>query len=162
MKRRKFLTLGAIVGLSPYIEAKQTTPRDKEFDTIKALQEHLFPSGSQIPSAKSMKLTEYLFGTMSHHSFDKDIKAFVLRGAKKLDKRTEGEFITMNYEQKEKSLRDFEDTRFGHNWLARIIMLSMEGLFCDPIYGSNIGEAGWKSIDTYGGNPRPTMQYLGV
>lgn len=166
MKRRNFLILGSILGVSPYLQAKSTNSTSKEFDklraTFEAVQEHLFPNGSLIPSAKSMKLTEFLFDTISHQSFDRDIRDFVLRGAKKLDKITKGKFTTMNYDQKEKALRDFEDTKFGHNWLARIIMLSMEGLFSDPIYGSNVGEAGWKSIDTYGGNPRPTTKYLGL
>ncbi len=163
MKRRNFLILGSIMGLSPYIKAQKIDKQMNEFRAIfEAVQEHLFPTGSLIPSAKAMKLTQFLYDTINHKSFDKDIRDFVLRGAKKLNKRTKGKFMAMSNREKEKSLRDFEDTRFGHNWLARIIMLSMEGLFCDPIYGSNIGEAGWKSIDTYGGNPRPTMQYLGV
>ncbi|MFK5976654.1 MAG: gluconate 2-dehydrogenase subunit 3 family protein [Sulfurovum sp.] len=166
MKRRNFLILGSILGISPYIEAKSYIPLSIEFDKLRAifeaLQEHLFPTGSLIPSAKSMKLTQFLYNTMNHHSFDKDIKAFVLKGAKKLDKRTKGKFITMNIQAKEKALREYEKTNFGRNWLSRIIMMSMEGIFCDPIYGSNIGEAGWKSIDTYGGNPRPKTKYLGL
>jgi len=166
MKRRNFLILGSILGISPYLQAKSTNSTSKEFNqlraTFEAVQEHLFPSGNLIPSAKAMKLTEFLYSTISHQSFDRDIRAFILKGAKKLDKRTKGKFTTMSYEQKERTLREYEKTRFGGNWLGRIVTLSMEGLFGDPIYGSNIGEAGWKSIDTYGGNPRPTTKYLGV
>ena len=51
------------------------------------MQEHFFPEESKLPSAKSMKVTQFLFETMMHKSFDKDIKAFVLEGAKELEKR---------------------------------------------------------------------------
>lgn len=163
MKRRNFLIWSSIIGISPYVKAQNI---DKEIEELRAtfesVQEHLFPKGSLVPSASSMKLTQFLFDTMSHHSFDKDIREFVLNGAKKLDKRTKGKFITMNSQAKEEALRDFEDTKFGQNWLNRIIMLSMEGLFCDPIYGSNINQEGWRAIDTYGGNPRPQTKYLGL
>lgn len=166
MKRRKFLVLGSIFGLATCVKAKEVTTFEKVFKevepTLIAVQEHLFPDGSKIPSAKSMKLTAFMFETMKHQSFDRDIKAFVIDGAKELEKRVEEPFVSLSVQQKEKALRDYEKTEYGRNWLLRMMTLSMEGLFSDPIYGSNIQEAGWKSISSYGGFPRPRSRYIEI
>lgn len=164
MKRRKFLILGSILSLTSYLPAKENSAFEKRFKTVAptllAVQEHLFPEGSKIPSAKSMNATQFLFDTMMHESFDKDIKAFVLEGAQELEKREKGRFISMSTQEKEKALRAYEETSYGRNWLARIMTLTMEALFSDPIYGSNINEAGWKAISSYGGFPRPQTRYI--
>ena len=164
MKRRKFLILGSILGLSSYIQAREISAFEKTFKelepTLSAVQEHLFPENSQIPSAKSMKLTQFLFETMMHQSFDKDIKAFVLEGAKELEKRENGRFVSMSHEEREKALRSYEETGYGKSWLSRIMTLSLEGLFSDPTYGSNIQEAGWRAVSSYGGFPRPKSRYI--
>jgi len=164
MKRRKFLILGSALGLSPYIKAKEISDFEKKFKKLEPIlsvvQEHLFPEGSKIPSARSMNATQFLFETMMHKSFDKDIKAFVLEGAKELEKREKGRFMFMTVEDKEKALRAYEETNYGSNWLSRIMTLTMEGLFSDPIYGSNIKEAGWQAISSYGGFPRPKTRYM--
>ncbi|UPT77469.1 gluconate 2-dehydrogenase subunit 3 family protein [Sulfurovum sp. XGS-02] len=164
MKRRKFLIFGSVLGLSPYIKAKGVSEFEKTFKkvapTLSAVQEHLFPEGSKLPSARSMKATQFLFETMMHQSFDRDIKAFVIEGAKELEKREQGRFISMTDQEKEKALRAYEETRYGRNWLSHIMTLTMEGLFSDPIYGSNIEEAGWQAISSYSGLPRPTTRYI--
>ncbi len=164
MKRRKFLIFGSVLGLSPYIQAKEISAFERTFKkvepTLSAVQEHLFPEGGKLPSAKSMKVTQFLFETMMHKSFDKDIKTFVLEGAKELEKREKGRFISMTEQEKEKALRAYEETNYGRNWLSRVMTLTMEGLFSDPIYGSNIKEAGWQALSSYGGFPRPTTRYI--
>ncbi len=166
IKRRQFLILGSLLGLSPYIEAKSLSAFEKSFKpiepTIAAVQEHLFPEGSKIPSARSMHVTAFLFETVAHKSYDQDIRAFVIEGAQELDKRTKGGFVSLSVPDKEKALRAYEETNYGSNWLSRIMTLTMEGLFCDPIYGSNVKEAGWKAVNAYGGFPRPKTRYLGV
>ena len=110
MKRRKFIILGSALGLSPYIQAKEISDFEKRFEKVEpilsAVQEHLFPAGSKIPSAKSMNATQFLFETMMHKSFDKDIKAFVLDGAKELEMREKGPFMFMTEQEKEKALRE--------------------------------------------------------
>ena len=164
MKRRKFLILGSLLGLSPYIEAKDISAFEKEFaevePTLRAVQEHLFPEGTKLPSAKSMNLTQFLFETMRHKSFDKDIKAFVLEGAQELEKREKGAFVSLSETKKEEALREYEQTEYGSSWLARMMTLSLEGLLSDPIYGSNVQEKGWSAISSYGGFPRPRSRYI--
>jgi len=166
MKRRKFLFFGSIFALGTQIEAKKTTVFEENFTeveaTLGAVLEHLFPQGSCIPSAKEMHLTTFLFETMAHSSFDRDIKAFVLEGAKELEKREKHIFAKLNHEKKEKALRAYEKTNYGSNWIGRMMTLGMEGLFSDPIYGSNSQEKSWQSIKAYGASPRAKEKYLGV
>jgi len=166
IKRREFLIWGSILGLSPYVKARQITKFEQAFKevepTIAAVQRHMFPEGSKLPSAASMNATQFLFETISHKSFDRDIKAFVLEGAQELHRRENGHFVSMSSAEKEKALRSYEETDYGSSWLSRIMTLTMEGLFCDPIYGSNVNEGGWKALGAYGGFPRPKTTYLGV
>jgi len=164
IKRRKFLILGSLWSLSPYLKAEEITSFEKEFKaveaTISAVQQHMFPEKSTLPSAKVMHVTQFLFETIRHKSFDRDIKAFVLEGAEELMSREKGGFTSMTSVDKEKALRAYEETNYGSSWLERIMTLTMEGIFSDPIYGSNVKEAGWESVGSYGGFPRPKTKYL--
>jgi len=166
IKRRQFLIFGTMLGLSPYIEAKELRTFEKDFDGVKktifAVQEHMFPPHSKLPSSSMMHATTFLFDTLKHKSYDKDIRAFVIEGAKELQNREKGRFFAMTEKEREKALRAYEETEYGSNWLSRIMTLTMEGMFCDPIYGSNIQEAGWKALHALGGKPRPTTRYLDV
>jgi len=164
MKRRKFLIVGSVFGLSSYLVGKEDVSCSKALqdveETIASVQQHLFPAGSKIPSAKSMHATEFLVETITHESYDKDIRAFVIEGAKELESREKGKFTSLSEKEKERALRAYEQTNYGSSWLGRIMTLTMEGIFSDPIYGSNVKEAGWKSLDTYGGLPRPKTRYI--
>ncbi len=164
IQRRQFLILGSLLGLSSYMQAKESSKFETAFKkveaTIAAVQEHMFPVGSKLPSAKEMKVTQFLYETISHKSYDRDIKAFVVEGAQEFIKRHKGQFLGMTYAQKEKALRDYEETSYGSAWLERIMTLTMEAMFSAPVYGSNIKEIGWKSIHSYGGYPRPKTKYM--
>jgi len=164
LTRRKFLIVGSLLGFSPYLKADKTTTFEKAFKkvekTIEAVQEHMFPKSSSFPSAMAMNATSYLFDTITHKSFDRDIKAFVLEGAEELASREKGQFVSMSSVDKEKALRAYEETNYGNSWLSRIMTITMEGILSDPIYGSNVKENGWKVLDTYGGFPRPKTKYL--
>ena len=165
MKRRKFLILGSVFGLSSSLLGKNNnvvfSKSLKSVEkTIQSVQQHLFPEGSQIPSARSMNVTQFLLETITHPSYDKDIRVFVIEGAEELESREDGKFTSLSEKEKERALRSYEETHYGSNWLSRIMTLTMEGIFSDPIYGSNIKETGWKALGSYGGLPRPTTRYI--
>ena len=164
MKRRDFLIMGSLAGLSPYIDAK-TLPQDHRMfqtveKTITAVQEHMFPTGCKLPSARKMHATRFLYETIMHPTYDKDIRAFVLDGAKELMERENHRFTDYSVTEKEKALRSYEKTGYGSNWLSRIMILTMEAIFSDPVYGSNIDKAGWKALKSFGGQPRPITRYI--
>ena len=164
MKRRNFLLFSTIVGVSTYLKAEDMDSFDKEFNDIKPTLEAvlmiMFPDGSDIPSAKSMNIIGFLYDTMKHSSFDKDIRVFIIDGAKKLKREEKDRFISYDNEQKEKALREYEATSYGKSWLSNMMTFAIEGMFCDPIYGANIDQKGWSAIDSYGGSPRPQKRYI--
>lgn len=165
LQRREFLIIGSVLGLSSMLDAKSMTGFEKAFKKVApllgAVQEHLFPKGSLLPSASSLRSVDFLFATMSHSSFDKDIKTFVLEGAEELDSREKGKFLQMNHQEKENALRDYETTGYGRSWLRRMMTLTIEGMCSDPIYGSNIQKIGWKALAHKETFPRPKEIYLG-
>lgn len=163
IKRRAFLMLSSLWGVSLYAQGKKPKfERElKEVNPlISAVQNHMFPKKSKIPSAEAMHASQFLYETLMHPSFDKDIRNFVIEGARELQSRTKYKFIAMSTEEKEDALREYESTEYGSSWLSRIMTLTIEGVFSDPVYGSNIEELGWKAIEAYGGYPRPKSRYL--
>jgi hypothetical protein len=107
-----------------------------------------------------MHTIDFTEETIFHPTYDRDIRAFVIEGAQRLMKRENGKFLSYTAEQKEKALRAYEQTNHGRNWLSRIMILTMEAIFSDPVYGSNRNEAGWKSVESFGGKPRPKTRYI--
>ncbi|MDM5272526.1 gluconate 2-dehydrogenase subunit 3 family protein [Sulfurovum sp. zt1-1] len=164
MTRRDFLVTSAVVGLSTSIQAQGVSIESKELKAVEpiiaAVQQHMFPRESKLPSAKAMNTITFLLETITHSSYDRDIRRFVIEGAQELERRTEGKFLTMDSAEKERVLRSYEETSYGSNWLARIMTLTMEAIFSDPIYGSNIVQEGWKAVESFGGLPRPKQRYI--
>jgi len=165
MERRLFLGLCAVSGTSLLVSAeqrKETRLSDETYGLIAAVQLHMFPVKSTIPSAASFSATSFLEKTIMHPTFDRDIRNYVIEGAQKLHKRTNQKFLDMHLLQKEQALREYEETGYGGGWLEQIMLLSLEGLLSDPIYGGNKEESGWKVLGTVGGDPRPTQRYAGL
>ncbi|SFV58714.1 Tat (Twin-arginine translocation) pathway signal sequence domain protein [hydrothermal vent metagenome] len=165
MQRRFFLSMCG-VGATTMLMATERVSRDvlpKDIsDVIRKVQRHMFPPDSLLPSADSSQITLFLEETLSHQTFDRDIRRFVINGAKELQEREGGRFLTYGDAQIEKALRSYEESSYGSNWLDRIMILSLEGLLSDPIYGGNAKESGWKALSTRGGDPRPTTRYAGL
>lgn len=166
MTRRDFLATSAAAGLSVSLHAQEADAETKTLEAalplIAAVQQHMFPEAGSLPSAKAMDAVTFLKETITHGSYDRDIRRFVIEGAQELDRRTKGKFLTMNHAKKEAALRSYEESRYGSNWLTRIMTLTMEAIFSDPIYGSNIGQKGWKSVGSSGGVPRPKERYIAL
>lgn len=164
MKRRSFLLFGTGVALSPYIQAKALSALEKSYaeveETINAVLIHMFPPGGKLPSAEEVHLSRFILQTIAHKSFDKDIRRFVIEGAKELEVREKGKFSSYSAVQKEHALREYETSGYGKSWLSRMLTLAMEGLFSDPIYGANVNEKGWKALGAYGGVPRAQQRYI--
>ena len=164
MKRRNFMVLGSLLGISPYLKAQTPTTLYREFaavrETIATVQMHMFPEGGDLPSAKAMDTIGFTEETIFHPAYDRDIRAFVIEGAKELENLEKGKFNTYSQAQRETALRRFEASSYGSNWLSRIMTLAMEAIFSDPIYGSNTKEAGWKAVQSFGGQPRPRTRYI--
>lgn len=132
------------------------------YNIIESVQKHFFPQNSQLPFASEFSSIEFLVSTIYHKTFDKDIRDFVISGAKDFISQENGQFINYNREDKEIALRKFENSSRGSKWLSRIMILSMEALLSDPIYGGNFRESGWIALDTKGGYPKPKSRYINL
>ena len=164
MKRRDFLAAGILGGtatlLSPEDFLVQKKFEKKHLILIEAVQGHMFPGGNTLPGAGDFRATRFLEETVMHATYDKDIRSLVIRGAEKLEQREKGGFLKYDEQKKETALRAFEQTTLGSNWLNRIMILSLEALLSDPIYGGNFQMLGWKALQTKGGEPRPATRYI--
>jgi len=165
MNRRVFISFSTFIGVSSLLHSTNPIVTKAElskdiFNIINSVQEHFFPENSQLPSAREFRAVEFLNDTIFHKTFDKDIREFVISGAKDFISQENGKFINYSYEEKEIALRKFENSTKGSQWLSRIMILSMEALLSDPIYGGNYKESGWKALDTKGGEPRPESRYI--
>ena len=163
--RRWFLGVCAAGSVSTLWASSQKETIEKTDDIyhiIEAVQEHLFPQGSLLPSARTFHATQFLIETIMHPTYDRDIRKFVIEGAGELHNREEQHFLTYDVQQKEKALRDYEKTGYGSGWLDRVMLLSFEGLLSDPLYGGNFDQSGWNTLKTKGGDPRPVTQYIAL
>ena len=165
-ERRAFLagagTFGAALCLPQYSEAAAAADKtlEKVVPIIAKVQRHMFPKGGKLPDAETMRMTRFLIETVSHPTYDRDIRAFVIEGAKELMLREKGKLLDYDRNAMERALRNYEKTDYGSNWLSRIMIVSLEALLGDPVYGSNVGEAGWKALQSFGGQPRPKTRYI--
>lgn len=163
MDRRFFLGLCA-TGSASVLCASSQKPKEglpKEvYSIIAAVQQHMFPEGGSIPGAITFHATQFTSETIMHPTYDKDIRKFVIEGAEELQSREKQQFLQYDTRQREKALRAYEETGYGSGWLDRIMLLSLEGLLSDPLYGGNSRELGWKALQTKGGDPRPTSRYV--
>ena len=166
MKRRRFIWTGVVCGvvsLLPVRASHSGSVRSLEgvAKTIGKVQAHLFPEGSPLPSASSSDAVGFVMETIHHPRYDRDIRAFVIEGARDLVRRERG-LVAYTPSQMEQALRAYEQTSRGRAWLHRIMILSLEALLSDPLYGGNKGAFGWRVLGTWGGVPRPTEQYGGL
>lgn len=166
MNRRYFLNLCATSSTSMLLASKPDTtiePLDKEVSSIiRTVQEHMFPLDSALPSANVFRATEFLLATVTHTSYDKDLRKFLVNGAKKLQEREKGKLLDYSSDALEKALRSYEESSYGGRWLDHIVILSLEALLSDPIYGGNYLESGWNALGTKGGDPRPSRRYIEI
>ncbi|HHH37063.1 MAG TPA: gluconate 2-dehydrogenase subunit 3 family protein, partial [Epsilonproteobacteria bacterium] len=162
MDRRWFLGASMVGGASVLLASghkKEREVPDSALCVIEAVQQHMFPEGSLLPSAQTFHASEFLAETIIHPAYDKDIRKFVIEGAMELQSREKQHFLAYDTERKEKALRAYEETSYGSGWLDRIMLLSLEGLLSDPLYGGNFGQSGWKALHTKGGDPHPSTRY---
>jgi len=166
VERRAFLVGAGMAGAALCLP-QQGRAAEKDADlfgeaapVIAAVQRHMFPKGGRLPDAETMHMTRFLMDTVSHPTYDRDIRAFVIEGAKELMLREKGKLLGYDHDVMEAALRRYEATDYGSNWLSRIMILSLEALLGDPVYGSNVGEAGWKAVQSFGGRPRPRTRYI--
>ncbi len=153
MNRREFLTISsAAIGSSLYSDKKEDRWR-----IIQSVQEHLFPKNPPFPSAREIKSARYLKIVSFDSSFDKDDLRFIFDGVDEVVRR--GWRSDLKKDKKESILQEFSQTSFGQNWISTLLNYTFEALLSDPIYGGNVGQKGYKSLNHKPGVPTPVVRF---
>ena len=127
--------------------------------TLDALTQMIVPSDENGPGAAEARVIVYIDRALAAHRADsKDsyiagLAAFDLYCEDTLKSR----FVDLTVRQRRRALMGIDRRRSPKSWprespigarefLRMIVTHTMEGMFCDPSYGGNYREAGWKLI----------------
>lgn len=131
--------------------------------TIIAVQNVLFPADGIGPSASDLQAARYLQLTLQSRDFDAEERKFILDGAGWLDQfaqeRFQSAFLKLDPARQEAVLQDIVRSAAGDRWVSALLTYIIEALLCDPVYGGNPGEIGWKWLNHPAGFPRPREPY---
>ena len=154
MNRRSFILLStALLTQNLCANTKeQITP----WQIIDTTLQHIFPQIDNFKGASILKLKHFIQIITQEKSFDEKELEFLIFGAKKLYQR-EKEFLNLNKQQREITLRNFELEY--QNWLSLLLYYGLEGMLGDPIYGGNFQKEGWKALSHNTGLPQPKYKY---
>lgn len=132
----------------------------KEWLSVEALLDHLFPHEPRAPGAHDINAITFLQFALEDPTLDRAFRTFLVEGIKKLDHvallSTGKHFFELPLETREKILRDLEKTPESKHWLREILELIIEALLGDPVYGGNTNGVGWKWLHHTPGFPQPT------
>jgi gluconate 2-dehydrogenase gamma chain len=127
--------------------------------TLSQVQEHLFPPADDAPGASDIRAIVYLHNTLESANADTEDKTFLVKGVSWLNDHTEQNFkqtfSELDDTNKERALREIEQSSAGRKWLSLLINYLIEALLADPVYGGNPGGVGWKWLGHQPGFPKP-------
>lgn len=131
----------------------------RQWQTIAAVQDHLFPSEEYAPGAADINAAHYLYFVLSDETLEPAGRKFIVDGTIKFEALVQSsfgkQFEALTEEQKEASLREFESGGVGRKWITEVLGYIFEALLTDPVYGGNTNSAGWKWLGHRPGFPRP-------
>ena len=157
MKRRDFIYLSGLF-LTSSLLAKNNS-KTNAWEIIQSTLEHLFPK--KYFSYNGNTLDFKTFTTLGENLkyLSKEDYDFLFQGAKELYS-IEKNFTSLAPNKKEKTLRNFEKTTMGYNWLNTLHSMSIEAMFSDPIYLGNTQGFAYKKFSHNPGFPQPTKRYV--
>jgi len=157
MQRREFLYATSLICLSA--NATDSLVESKVLDVIDSVLAHMFDSTDIVPRYDGISVLKFIQETLYHPSYDKEIRDFVLQGAKVL-LDMHPNFTKSTHFQKEIYLREFEDIPMGQSWLYRVQILGFEAIYSSPVYGVNSNQKYYHYIKTQAGKPLPKVRYI--
>ncbi len=141
----------------------------REFRTLGAAQDRLLPSGGPAsPGARDVNAIGYLDAVFASGEISKDTMALVKWGATVLDHRARRQFNAEEYAvltdaERDGPIQAFIDNRrdptngrAGVNWIRRMLSLTLEAFFGDPVHGGNPEQIAWKWANYEPPELRPT------
>ncbi|MCG8575072.1 MAG: gluconate 2-dehydrogenase subunit 3 family protein [Flavobacteriales bacterium] len=172
-RRRTFLKaalIGGAMSQMAFLESCTSPQIDEEgnhllsgeqVQILKSILLILFPDDGNGPSAEDINAFGYIMWVLDDSLNRKEEdNEYIIEG---LDwaNETAQELYFMDYneleqKQKEAIVGHFTKLEWGKNWSSAVIILILEALLLDPIYGGNTNEVGWNWLNHTAGVPRPT------
>jgi len=172
--RRKFLTLGALLGIGaslplhscllddrPKVSAKRDPNllSEKEWNTLISVQEVLFPHEENAPGAVDINAAGYFQWVLADPMLDPAEIRFKKNGLTWVEEESEelynSLFPKLSEKKKEATMESISKNSWGKSWISVMLLHIFEALLSDPIYGGNTDEKGWKWLGYTPGIPRP-------
>lgn len=170
LNRRSFLKTAMAASVASSIpfwvscdhQANSFTLNEKQLKILEIVQEFLFPKDGNGPSAKDLNAQYYFQWVLREAGTDIEDKEYLLQGIGWIDETAEEEtrraVLELRPPEQTEILKYITTTNWGESWLSMVLTLVFEALFCDPIYGGNIEQQGWKWLEHNPGQPRPTEE----
>ncbi len=165
MKRRQFIKqTTAFPLLTSFITKSNATPTLEEpWQTIDAIQQHLFPKQANIPDARAIQALTYLQHNLLH-AYSKEEQQFIKNGSQWINQIAEekykSHFIKLTTTEKEQLLLQIAQSDAGERWLYIILRNITEALVCNPVYDGNPAGIGWKWLQHQPGFPLADKNHL--
>ncbi|MDM8547033.1 gluconate 2-dehydrogenase subunit 3 family protein [Candidatus Venteria ishoeyi] len=130
-----------------------------QWQTLAAVQEHLFPAQPDTPGADDLNALVYLQNVLSQPEQTPEDRNFIRDGVLQVAdisrQQQQKAFTELNESQREQVLRHMEQDKTGAQWLRTVLNYLMEALLTDPVYGGNPRGIGWAWVGHEHGFPRP-------
>lgn len=137
---------------------------DSDFLTLSSVQNHLFPTSKDSPGAKEINAATYFTWNLTDPEKDPDTIKHMRKGIRWTNEKSQEiyrkHFSDLSFEEKEDTLRQLSNERYGEGWLSVVLTQIFEALLSDPLYGSNTKNSGWNWLDHQAGVPQPTKNQL--
>lgn len=167
------MTLGVLAGSrrlqaqeeqSFVYEYQNLTPHQGK--TIEIMTDFIFPSDDDGPGAKDARVNVYIDRALGSHRaeyksdyengiawFDQYCQATLNAAFADLDASNHRKALMGLDGRREPKEWPSDATLSGRDFFRMVITHTMEGMFCDPSYGGNYNEVGWKLINFPGRAP---------
>lgn len=133
-------------------------------DTISFVQKDLFPDTAGVPTLKDINALPYLLLVLQHSRVTDLDKNYIRDGVQWLNEEAvemyNKTYTQLSASQRQSVLKSITQYMWGETWIKTIMTYIYEAMLCDPIYGGNKNEIGWKWLNHTAGKPRPTKALL--
>jgi gluconate 2-dehydrogenase gamma chain len=168
--RRRFIRDSTLLLTLPLLQAKAAAyavkvgPDKEPYRTIVLVCDDVFAPDQDIPGARRLNTSSYLYGVMHDDRIDEEEKAFLVNGVTWLDEESTAMFKRPYYRldptQRQRVLDAVLEYRWGDGWVYTVMSYLFESMFCDPLYGANTDMSGWRWLAYEPGFPRPKKLLL--
>lgn len=169
----KTLLLSGVALQLPWLASCSTDTTDfgdtsplshNQFETVRLIQNILFPSDGNGPDAFQINADRYLVWVLKDPLLDPDEGMYIITQIDTFNKECKKSYSTnfsdLSEDDQLSFVKSVAKADWGKKWLSRLLSLIFEALLLDPVYGGNNNNAGWNWLDHDPGNPRPTTNLI--